>query len=239
MTPPVSSVPATTCAGDALSVSVTRPPGRQSNHRFPLAVEIAILVLAAVLGAIGMKALVAEVFSVPSGSMARTILPGQRIAIEKLSYDFRDPRRGEVVVFDGHGIFTDPEPGVHTFVKRVIAIGGDRVRCCDVSGKLTVNGVSLDESAYLAAGQAPSLVKFDVVVPSGSVWVMGDHRATSADSRAYLGSAGGGFVPIDRINGRALAVVWPLANAHSISAPTTFNAVNRAEPGSNSASSGS
>lgn len=236
MPPPVST-PARSPATEPLVVPVAAMPAMRARRRPSL--WVVALVLAGIVGAVGTKALVGEVYSVPSGSMAETITAGQRIAIEKLSYDFRDPRRGEVIVFDGHGIFVDPAPGVHMFVKRVVGLGGDRVRCCDSKGRLSVNAVTIDESQYLDPGQVPSAVSFDVTVPPASMWVMGDHRATSADSRAYLGSAGGGFVPIDRVTGRAVAVVWPWSNAHLLPVPTSFAAVDSIGPGSGPGVAGS
>jgi signal peptidase I len=116
-------------------------------------------------------------------------------------------------------------PDERDFVKRVIGVPGDRVRCCDAQGRVTVNGAALDETSYLYPGNAASEVSFDVVVPPGKLWVMGDHRAASSDSRAHLGDPGGGFVPEDRVIGRAFAVVWPLSNRQILSVPDTFAAV--------------
>lgn len=106
------------------------------------------------------------------------------------------------------------------FVKRVIGKGGDHVVCCDTRGSLTINGAALNEGEYLYPGDVPSKMKFDVIVPEGKLWVMGDHRSDSADSRAYLGTPGGGFIPEDRVVGRAMAVIWPLSSARSIDSPT-------------------
>ena len=106
-------------------------------------------------------------------------------------------------------------------MKRVIGVGGDRVQCCDASGRLTVNGVPLDEP-YLYPGDVPSRDAFDVVVPAGKLWVMGDHRSISQDSRAHLGDPGGGFVPEDRVIGRAFAVVWPFGRFEGLGRPAAF-----------------
>ena len=94
--------------------------------------------------------------------------------------------------------------------------------CCDAQGRITVNGVALDESSYLYPGNKPSDEPFDVPVPEGKLWVMGDHRAASSDSRAHLGDPGGGFVPIDRVIGRAFAVIWPFSHAQVLEIPATF-----------------
>ena len=98
------------------------------------------------------------------------------------------------------------------FIKRVVGLPGDRVTCCDDTGRVTVNGFALDERAYLYPGDAPSAVRFDVVVPTGRLWLMGDHRGSSQDSRSLLGEPGGGMVPQSRVLGRAFVVVWPLGD---------------------------
>jgi signal peptidase I len=108
------------------------------------------------------------------------------------------------------------------FVKRVIGVAGDHVVCCDAQGRITVNGHALDEQGYLHPGDPPSDQPFDVVVPDGKLWVMGDHRSASSDSRAHQGDPGGGFVPTDRVIGRAFAVVWPVGHFSVLGIPTTF-----------------
>ncbi|CAB4851746.1 unannotated protein [freshwater metagenome] len=95
--------------------------------------------------------------------------------------------------------------------------------CCDVSGRVSVNGVALDEVPYLYPGNAPSEQPFDILVPPDKLWVMGDHRAASSDSRAHLGDPGGGFVPVDRVIGRAFAVILPLSHARILAIPPTFD----------------
>jgi signal peptidase I len=103
----------------------------------------------------------------------------------------------------------------------VIGLPGDRIVCCDEQGRLTVNGVPLDEP-YLFPLDLPSRDRFDVLVPPGRVWVMGDHRSRSADSRAHLADPGGGTVPMDKIVGRAVAIVWPLGRAGWLPIPESF-----------------
>ncbi len=201
------------------------------------------LVLAALV-----RTLLAQPFYIPSGSMQNTLQRGDRVLVDKTAYHRHGIHRGDVVVFNGLDSFTPeasvPEPhnpvakglrtlavaigmgppGEKDFIKRVIGLPGDRVRCC-AAGLVSVNGVQVDESRYIFPGNAPSEVSFDVTVPAGRLWVMGDHRAASADSRAHLGDPGGGTVPADKVIGRALAVVWPLSRASGLSGSELFDQV--------------
>ncbi|RKN06660.1 signal peptidase I [Streptomyces radicis] len=177
------------------------------------------------------NAFVMQPFLIPSGSMEGTLQVGDRVVVNKLAYRFGgEIERGDVIVFDGAGSFTaeQSDPGLlggllrtagaavglspssdTDYVKRVIGVGGDRVRCCDSQGRIEVNGEPLDEP-YLYPGDKPSNVTFDIRVPEGRLWVMGDHRSDSADSREYLGSPGGGTVPVDRVIGRVELIGWPV-----------------------------
>lgn len=189
--------------------------------------SVVVALLLAVLIAVLVRSLVLEVFYIPSGSMEPTLLPGDRLAVWRLGED--EPQRGDIVVFDGKGSLAPYESGKgwlaqsaevagawlgvssrdDVFVKRVIGVEGDRVACCTADGRLTVNGEPLDEP-YVMPGDAPSETEFDAVVPAGRMWVQGDHRSASFDSRELLGAPGGGMIRTDSIIGRPVAVLWPL-----------------------------
>lgn len=167
------------------------------------------------LGSLLLRALVMQVYTIPSGSMEPTLRIGDRIVVEKLSKYARGIQRGDVVVFSGADVWT--APGVaEDFVKRVVAVGGDHVQCCSVDGRISVNGVLLDEPYLLEQGRTRT---FDVVVQPERLWVLGDNRAESADSSAFRGVPGGGSVPVRSVIGRVVAVIWPLSRAGILGAP--------------------
>jgi signal peptidase I len=195
---------------------------RSARVGLPVAAVLVVLLLTSTF--------VAQPFLIPSSSMTPSLSVGDRILANKFAYRFgNSPGRGDVVVFDGTDSFvtegsggnavTDllrkagaavglAKPSETDYVKRVIGVGGDRVRCCDKRGRIEVNGDPLDER-YVRRGDKPSAVPFDIRVPRGRLWVMGDHRAVSSDSRDHLGDPGGGTVPVDRVIGRADWIVWP------------------------------
>ncbi|MFP5333722.1 MAG: signal peptidase I [Actinomycetes bacterium] len=155
-----------------------------------------------------LRAFVVQAFVIPTASMQPLLQPGDRVLAWRLPAFTGDVRRGDVVVFDGSGVFAESGD----FAKRVVGVEGDRVACCTPDGQVTVDGEPLAEP-YLYPGDRPSEVRFDVVVPPGRLWVMGDHRSVSADSRAYLGRPGGGMVPEERVIGRVVGVLWPPGRA--------------------------
>ncbi|MCP9957100.1 signal peptidase I [Streptomyces sudanensis] len=227
------------------------PPdaGRRPERRSRFALSRRAAGLFGLAWAVGMLLVghfVIQPFRIPSGSMEPTLQVGDRVVVNKLAYRFGDrPARGDVVVFDGAGSFVRgvpegspvtgllhdaaaalglAEPADTGFVKRVVGVGGDRVACCDPAGRITVNGAPVEE-AYLHPGDAPSRVRFDVVVPDGTLWVMGDHRSRSRDSRDHLGAPGGGMVPVDRVIGRADWIGWPARRWSGVDATDAFGAV--------------
>ncbi|MEZ0068608.1 signal peptidase I [Streptacidiphilus sp. MAP12-20] len=197
--------------------------------------EIALLVVVCAVAIVLLNRFVAQPFTIPSGSMENTLAVGDRVLVNKVSYAFGGaPHRGDVVVFDGRGSFIDTETqdagdgSGNDFVKRVIGVAGDTVKCCDAQGRITVDGVPLDESSYLFPGAKPSAYPFVVVVPAGKLFVLGDNRAVSADSRDHLGDPGGGFVPVGRVIGRAEWVILPVGHWRSLDRPQVFAELDRA-----------
>ncbi|WP_432117873.1 signal peptidase I [Streptomyces sp. bgisy032] len=157
-------------------------------------------------------------FQIPSGSMEQALRIGDRVLVNKLAYRFGAvPQRGDIVVFDGTGYF-----GHADYIKRVVGVGGDHVVCCDDEGRIQVNGRPVDESGFLYPGDSPSSVPFDVVVPAGRLFLLGDHRSDSSDSRAHLGSPGGGMIPVGEVIGRADWIVWPSAHATRLDRPGAY-----------------
>ena len=197
--------------------------------------ELPIIVGSALIVSIIVKTFFLHFFFIPSGSMENTLQVGDRIAVNKFGALFSDIKRGEVVVFadpdnwlgaapedSNKGIAGQvknvlitvgvvPDPAKQFLIKRVIGVGGDTVICCDSAGKLQVNGKSVNEP-YVYENNTPSDSKFNVTVPNGYIWVMGDHRAASADSRFHTDDVNKGMVPLTKVVGRATFIVWPINN---------------------------
>jgi signal peptidase I len=220
-------------------------PRPEPRRKLPLGLELVLLLAVALVIAVAMKAVLVQAFYIPSGSMDDTLVLDDRILVQKVSYwGPGEPSRGDIVVFADPGGWLGAGAGPRAanpvakgleafglfptgghLVKRVIGVGGDTVRCCDARGRVSVNGTALEED-YLPAGESPSLIRFEQEVPAGYLWVMGDNRSHSADSRAHLGDPGGGFVAVDEVVGKVFSVVWPLGHATLVHRPETFEAVS-------------
>jgi signal peptidase I len=204
---------------------------------------VLLIVVTAVLTVLA-KSFVVEAFRIPSASMEDTLRVGDRVLVNKFVYRIRGMQRGDVVVFSGTGSWGPPAPsqsadsvtGIYRdamqamglesigtdYVKRVIGLPGDHVACCDAQGRVTVNGVPLLEGSYVYPGEAPSTEFFNVTVPPGRLWVMGDHRGDSADSRYHVGEPGDGTIPESAVVGRVFLVIWPPSQVKSLPIPATF-----------------
>ena len=198
--------------------------------------ELPILVVVALVVSLFIKSFLVQFFYIPSGSMENTLQVQDRVAVNKLPFISRQISRGDVVVFRDPdnwlpeasdyssnqviakiksglvAVGVLPNPAKQYLVKRVIGVAGDRVVCCTKDGKLSVNGTAITEP-YIFAGNIPSDLKFDITVPADKIWVMGDHRGASADSRYHQDDINKGMVPLARVTGRVFAVIWPLKNA--------------------------
>ncbi|MEU6912678.1 signal peptidase I [Streptomyces olindensis] len=180
--------------------------------------RITLTLLTCLLFLLLLSTFVMRPFQIPSGSMEQALRIGDRVLVNKLAYRFgAEPQRGDIVVFDGTGYF-----GHADYVKRVVGVGGDHVVCCDKEGRIRVNGRPVDESGFLYPGDSPSTVPFDVVVPDGTLFVLGDHRSLSSDSRNHLGSPGGGMIPVGDVIGRADWIVWPFGHATRLQRPDAY-----------------
>ena len=214
--------------------------------------QLMMIVLTAIVVMLLIKAFVVQVYRIPSASMEDTLLTGDRVLVNKLVYHLRGIDRGDIVVFSGEGSWgsttggPDPAPpgnlvlravddmladiGVYStqtyYIKRVIGLPGDHVMCCQ-DGRVTVNGVPLDETSYLFPGASPSNQTFSVIVPRGRLWVMGDNRAISDDSRGHMlsGFPEQGTVPESEVAGRAFLIIWPPSQFGDLPIPATFRAV--------------
>lgn len=168
--------------------------------------------------------------------MENTLQVNDRVAVNKVPFLTREIHRGDVVVFHDPANWLPeygelpgnkyihkakellvtvgilPNPAKQFLVKRVIGVGGDNIQCCSKNGKILINGKESNEP-YIFAGNSPSEMKFNVTVPEGKIWVMGDHRGASADSRYHQDDINKGFVPESEVVGRVVAVIWPFKNA--------------------------
>jgi signal peptidase I len=229
--------------GNAITESQQGRRRRKRRPNMSWWVELPILLVFALVLALLIKSFVVQAFFIPSSSMENTLEIGDKVLVNKLVYDFRSIHRGDVVVFNGDGSW-DPvpsqpapllsrlwdsvsglfgtAPGVHDYIKRVIGIPGDHVACCNRHGQVTVNGVPLSEKSYLYPGDAPSTQRFSITVPPGRLWVMGDHRSVSWDSRGHMSDPGNGTIPENHVVGRAFVIVAPISRWRILPIPATF-----------------
>jgi len=223
------------------------PEGKKSAHahkkRKNFWRELLTIVVAAAALTLLVKSFVVQVYRIPSASMENTLQVGDRVLVNKLVYHFRGIDRGDIVVFSGQNSWGPDAPQASSdpivrlwddvlsdiglqssqtyYIKRVIGLPGDHVACC-TDGKVTVNGVPLAETSYLYPGDAPSSFQFSATVRPGHLWVMGDHRGDSDDSRYHPGDPGGGAVPEDEVVGRAFLIIWPPSQIRDLPIPSTF-----------------
>ena len=195
--------------------------------------EFPILIIVALAVSIVIKTFLVQFFYIPSGSMENTLQINDRVAVNKVPFIGKSIKRGDVVVFrdpdnwlpepyvgdqnkflalvkDGFvAVGVLPNPAKQYLVKRVIGVAGDKVECCSKDKKLMINGVEIDEP-YIFAGNTASDTNFNVTVPAGKVWVMGDHRGASADSRFHQDDINNGMVPTSKITGKVVGIIWPI-----------------------------
>ncbi|MFB6889383.1 signal peptidase I [Kitasatospora sp. NPDC056327] len=231
------------------SDGVEERPVRTERKQRSFWKELPILIGIALVLALVIKTFFVQAFSIPSESMQNTLQVGDRVLVDKLTPWFgSEPERGEVVVFHDPGGWLADEPtkessnsfvrGVQDvlsfvglmpsdnekdLIKRVIAVGGDTVEC-EGEGPVKVNGIALDEP-YVYPGNTPCGTKpfGPVKILDGQIWVMGDHRADSLDSRFHMDQPGGGTVPVDEVIGRAFVVAWPINRWSTLPVPDTFD----------------
>jgi signal peptidase I len=193
--------------------------------------ELPVLLGVAIVVAIVVRAFVLQTFYIPSESMENTLLIKDRVLVNKLVYDFRDPHRGEIIVFNAPDSWRS-DPSEQDFIKRVIGVGGDHIVCCDAQHRLVINNHPLDEPYIYADADGladlPSDEQFDITVPKGRLWVMGDHRSHSGDSRYnYLRfkNVDQATIPNNAVIGRAFVVFWPFNHAKWLGVPGPFDKV--------------
>jgi signal peptidase I len=214
--------------------------------------ELPVLLAIAVVLALLINTFLVKAFFIPSGSMERTLhgcpgCSGDRVLVDKVVYRLHEPRPGDIVVFRGPESWapetavsrpTNPlqralqavastfgvaTPGEKDFIKRVIAVGGQTVQCCDSQGRVTVDARPLDEPyAYVSDPDFTSTPFGPVTVPDGRLWVMGDHRDQSADSRAHITDTDHGTISVDDVIGKAFVILWPVSRFDTLGTPATF-----------------
>lgn len=219
--------------------------------------DLVIIFVVALLISFVIKTFLVRSFYIPSGSMEQTLLENDRIIVNQLQPRLIPIEHGDVVVFRDPGGWLPPQTPMEQnpvvagvdwvlsvvglsapdsndhLIKRVIGLPGDHVVCCNALGQMSVNGIPLSEEAYVSLPAGDTKVSkddFDVIVPEGSLWVMGDNRYNSKDSRYNESTPGKGFVPMDNVVGRAFVISWPLDRwAWLDDYPEVFRGVEEAE----------
>ncbi|WP_129905692.1 signal peptidase I [Bifidobacterium pseudolongum] len=198
----------------------TPTPTAHFRHRAPTPTpapftlrDILLWCVLPVLIVLGLRLFVFGLYAIPSGSMENTIMPGDRVITTHLSPRPIALRRGDIIVFKDPANWLENEGASHNsdrLIKRLIGLPGDTVECAGGGAPIVINGVPIDESAYLKPGVEPSRSAFSVTVPAGRLFVLGDNRANSADSRAHTNDGAQGLVPVDDVEGVAFVRYWPL-----------------------------
>jgi len=208
---------------------------KRTNVFVAFFIDLVVVIGAALVLSLLIKSFLIRSFFIPSGSMLETLQIDDRIIVNQLTPALYPIERGDVVVFKDPGGWLGPDVSGPTdplvvsvdwflsafgitapdskqhLVKRVIGIAGDKVICCAADGKITINGVPITEP-YISAGQSPSAIEFEIEVPAGSLWVMGDNRGNSEDSRYHGDLPSKGFVSTEWVVGRAMVISWPFEN---------------------------
>lgn len=232
-------------------------PERGRPKRGSFLRELPVLLVIAVVLALLINTFLVKAFFIPSGSMERTLhgcpgCSGDRVLVNKVTYRLGDPQSGDIVVFKGPeswapetaivepsnplqkaaravaSTFGVATPGEKDFVKRVVAVGGQTVQCCDDQGRVTVDDRPLDEPyVYVTDPEYRSTPFGPVTVPAGRLWLMGDHRDQSADSRAHITDADQGTVATDDVIGKAFVIIWPVSRWDTLGTPPDYGGGGR------------
>jgi len=223
--------------------------GRKPKKKKSFGREMLTIIIAAVVLTLLIKVFVVQVYEIPSPSMENTLMVGDRVLVNKLIYHFRHVARGDIIVFSGAGSWGDlegnpipPPPsnpvergwddvlgaiGLRSdttyYIKRVIGLPGDHIYANGTGGPVEVNGVPLNESSFLIPGAQASTIPINVTVPAGRLYVLGDNRPESDDSRYHSADGYYGTIPENEVTGRAFLIIWPPSNFGDLPIPTTFN----------------